>query len=95
MLPAGVTHYRGSRGENVRALAEALETNSTLTSLDLSRNGIGAEGAARLAAALKKNSTMTSLDISRNDIGPEGAESLATALEKKDDTRSALCSCAV
>ena len=71
VLPAGVIHYRGSQGEDVRALAAALETNTTVTSLSLGGTKVGAEGAARLAAALEKNSTMTSLDISRNDIGPK------------------------
>jgi Ran GTPase-activating protein (RanGAP) involved in mRNA processing and transport len=31
-----------------RVLADALQANTTLTSLNLQRNGVGAEGAARL-----------------------------------------------
>ena len=81
VLPAGVTHYHGQQGEDVRALAAALEKNSTVTSLDLVLNSIKDEGAERLAAALEKNSTVTRLILSGNDIGPEGVATLAAALE--------------
>ena len=53
-----------------------------MTSLNLTSNGIGTEGAAILAAALEKNSTLTSIDLHWNGIGNEGAASLAAALEK-------------
>ena len=55
VLLAGMTHYRGSRGQDVEVLAAALEKNSTLTSIDLDGNNIGDDGAASLAAALEKN----------------------------------------
>ena len=87
-LPAGITHYRGSQGQDVRALAAALEKNSTLTSIDLSYNNIGDEGVASMAAALEKNSTLTSIDLRANDIGVEGAASLAAALEKNSTLTS-------
>ena len=88
VLPAGITHYRGSRGQDVGVLAAALEKNSTLTSIDLRCNQVGDKGLASLAAALKKNSTLTRLDLIYNEIGPEGAVGLAAALEKNTTVTS-------
>jgi hypothetical protein len=49
-------------------LSQALQFNSSLTSLDLISNQIG-EGVARhLASALRFNSTLTSLPLSGNRI---------------------------
>merc|ERR1712129_202798 len=59
-----------------------LESNCTLTSLDLWFNRIGDQGAERLAAALESNSTLTSLQLEANDIGDQGAARLAAALER-------------
>ncbi len=59
----------------------ALDNNATLTSLDLSFNNIGAEGARSLAAALDNNATLMSLDLHYNNIGAQGARSLAAALD--------------
>ncbi|KAF9117739.1 hypothetical protein BGW39_001849, partial [Mortierella sp. 14UC] len=44
-------------GKEFGMLAEALKTNSALTTLDLQRNSIGSDGAKALAEALKINST--------------------------------------
>jgi hypothetical protein len=58
-----------------------LQTNTTLTSLDLENNDIGAAGATALATALQTNTTLTSLDLANNNIGAAGATALATALQ--------------
>jgi Leucine-rich repeat (LRR) protein len=50
-----------------------LHALTSLTSLDLSRNGIGADGARALAAL----TGLTSLDLSDNQIGADGARALA------------------
>ena len=62
-------------------LASALETNTTLTNLNLAHNNIGFAGAESLATALKTNTTLTNLDLSWNNLGPAGAELLATSLK--------------
>ncbi|KAL0208034.1 hypothetical protein P9112_010621 [Eukaryota sp. TZLM1-RC] len=63
------------------ALARALESNSTLTQLNLSDNNIADEGASSLARALESNYTLTQMNLSDNNIADEGASSLARALE--------------
>ena len=73
--------------EEAKALATALEKNTTLVSLDLYANNIGDEGAKALATALEKNTTLESLDLDVNTIGDEGAKALATALEKNTTIR--------
>ena len=62
-------------------LATALETNTTLTNLNLSGNNLGPSGAESLATALKTNTSLSNLNFSGNNLGPAGAESLATALK--------------
>ena len=61
-------------------LTRTLKVNTSLSSLDLSRNSIGNKGANLLAQALRVNTSLSSLDLSRNSIGIEGANSLAQAL---------------
>ena len=57
----------------------ALRTNTTLTSLNLINNDIGAAGATALATALQTNTTLTSLDLKRNRIGDAAAVALLSA----------------
>src|SRR3989338_6644607 len=53
---------------------------ATLTSLNLSSNQLGDEGAGRLAEALAFNSTLTNLNLKSNNVGDKGASRLAEAL---------------
>ena len=43
-----------------------------LSQLDLSRNGLGSEGAKSLAEALKVNASLTSINLKQNKLGDEG-----------------------
>lgn len=63
-------------------LAEALQRNNTLTSLNLRDNNIGDDGLAAIAVALKTNNTVTELDVEMNKIGNQGAVELADALRR-------------
>ena len=63
----------------MRPLVTALATNSTLTTLHLAVNDIGA-GAGRLASILASNSTLSTLVLNHNPIGAEAAGRLADAL---------------
>ena len=57
-----------------------LHHNTTLTTLDLSWNNIGVEGATALGVALHHNTTLTTLNLKYNNIGAEGATALGVAL---------------
>ncbi|KAH7054878.1 hypothetical protein BKA57DRAFT_452489 [Linnemannia elongata] len=56
--------------DGVKALAGALKTNKTLTTLDLMCNSIGSNGAKALAEALKTNS-MVAIDIFKDPLEAE------------------------
>ena len=58
-----------------------METNTTLSSLNLYYNNIGGEGATAIAKALETNTTLSELDLFENNIGDEGATAIAKALE--------------
>ena len=74
-------HGEGIVDAAAPVLAAVLETNTTLTNLELSDNNLGPAGAESLATALKTNTALTNLELSGNNLGPAGAESLATALK--------------
>ncbi|KAF8925408.1 hypothetical protein BGZ47_003281, partial [Haplosporangium gracile] len=61
--------------------AEALKTNSTLTTLNLRNNSIGDNGAVALAEALKINSALTTFNLKINPIRDNGAQALTKALK--------------
>ena len=62
------------------ALAQGLCT-SVLEKLDLSDNGIDAEGALALASMLRINKSLHELNLAFNSIGDTGAASIAEVLE--------------
>ena len=62
-------------------LAYALETNTTLTALNLTANELDNADFESLAAALGKNATLTSLELTHNELSHAGVNSLAAALE--------------
>ena len=72
-LHSRLVHILGKR------LSELLNETS-LTQLDLRRNGIGDAFAASLSEALTANSSLTNLNLSGNSIGAVGAASLCQAL---------------
>jgi hypothetical protein len=61
-------------------MAEALTTNSTLTTLNLGDNDIGDDGPKTMAEALATNSTLTTLHLGGNSIGDDGAKAMGEAL---------------
>jgi Ran GTPase-activating protein (RanGAP) involved in mRNA processing and transport len=70
-------------GEHLKAMADGLKKNHTLTTLNLGDNNIGANGAGALSKVLlrARSSTLTSLDLSDNLLNEEAVESIATMLE--------------
>src|SRR3990167_4029868 len=79
VLDLSVYTYMGHTA--TQALAEALKTNTFITTLDLWATNMSPEGAKALAEALKTNASITTLNLSYNDICPEGAKALAEALK--------------
>ena len=69
--------------QSAMLLAQALEKNTTLTSVNLSKNDIGNDGTMAIASVLeKKNTTLTSINLSCNDIDAEAVMAIAFAIEK-------------
>ncbi|GAA6095202.1 F-actin-uncapping protein LRRC16A isoform X1 [Tachysurus ichikawai] len=60
----------------------ALGSNSSLTRVDISGNGMGDLGAKMLAKALQINSKLRTIIWDRNNISPQGLQDVAAALEK-------------
>ena len=69
-------------GDNGLAhIATALQKNTTMRSLSISRCSISDEGAESLARTLAVNRSLQELDISGNKIGDNGITRIATALQ--------------
>ena len=66
--------------EGVRALAEALHTNTGLTDLKINDNGTDGEAAPALAKMLTMNTTLRELNVGGNRLGKEGGGLIADAL---------------
>ena len=64
----------------LRAFAQALKENATLTTLSLRGNAIGKEGARLLSEGLLVNHSVTSLNLAGNLVEADGARSLAAVL---------------
>lgn len=63
--------------DGVIELSLALAKNTAVTSLNLSRNGLSARGAAALRAVVSSNTTLRVLDVSHNPLDDRGALELA------------------
>lgn len=65
----------------MEGIAEALKTNTTLTSLNLGRNDLSVNDLKLLCNALNHNNHITDLDLQQNDININGAIELAMMLQ--------------
>ena len=62
-------------------LANALQYNHSLTTLNLAGNQVGDAGASALAKAIQNNHSLTNLGLGGNKVGDAGASALANALQ--------------
>ena len=67
--------------EGVKAVAEALKVNTTLTCIELAYNKIDDGRAKAIAEALKVNTSLTEIYLGENKIGDKGAKAIAAALK--------------
>ena len=63
------------------ALAEAMKHNSTITQLNLERNGLGTRDCTALAEVIKHNLTVRQLDLARNEPCTGDRTALAEAIK--------------
>ena len=74
--------YEGGRNRpKIDPLVDVLKHCVSISTLDISINFIGDEGATALAEVLKHTSRLNSLLIKGNLIGPTGAQALAKAMQ--------------
>lgn len=72
------------------AIAVGLKSpDSSIATLDLTKNKIGAEGAAALGDALRTNTTLTDLGMAKNPLEDAGCAAIADAVGA--NTESGLC----
>ncbi|CAH1269326.1 CARMIL1 [Branchiostoma lanceolatum] len=68
--------------ENLIPILNVLGSNNSLTSLDISGNGMGDFGARMLSKALQINSKLRTIMLDKNGITARGFQDLGAALEK-------------
>lgn len=71
-----------------RALAKVLWTNTSLTNLDLSRNGIDDQAGAYMARLLKRNTALKTICLGSNELGPVACRAFGDALCSNSTLRS-------
>ncbi|KAJ1554120.1 hypothetical protein HK096_004945 [Nowakowskiella sp. JEL0078] len=67
---------------DIEPISIELSRTTMLRFLDLSENGIDADGAELIASFLATNSTLRVLDLRDNKIMPEGAQAIAKAVKE-------------
>ncbi|KAF5833356.1 flagellar associated protein [Dunaliella salina] len=73
----------GMKLADCRNLAKALESNETLTYLDVSNNGLDDDKVRMLASGLVENMSITHLNISHNKVADRGMRALAKLLDMR------------
>lgn len=69
-------------------ILQGLAENSSVTDLDLSNNGAGAEVGVVAGQGLSVNRTLSNLSLARNKLGPSGVSSLAGPLRSLSQSLS-------
>jgi Ran GTPase-activating protein (RanGAP) involved in mRNA processing and transport len=77
----------GGTHDGIELLAEALQNNISLHTLDLSGNSIGIEGGQSIGSILA-NTRLTKIDLSKNTLGDEGTSEIAHALSTNQNLQT-------
>lgn len=72
--------------EGVKALAESLKVNTSLTSLTLGCNFVRDDGAKEISEALRVNTTLRSLNLYETEISDEGCRFIIDSLKMNNTT---------
>mmetsp|Transcript_11826 Transcript_11826/g.16520 ORF Transcript_11826/g.16520 Transcript_11826/m.16520 type:complete len:226 (-) Transcript_11826:1318-1995(-) len=73
--------------KHYQRLLSIVHSNTSLTHLDLTRNGLDSQMANLLGAMLEECNTLVHLNLSHNRIGEEGCVSIAEGIGKNQNTR--------
>ena len=75
--------YNGLQDEGVTAVCKGIQSNkdTKLASLNISRNGVGPEGAKSVAAMVAVTASLTKIDVRLNALGDDGKAALRKAVE--------------
>jgi len=76
--------HRNDGTHPIRRIGPVLQSNRTLTSIDLDSNSISPEGVVAIAEAVKTNRTLRLINLRQNNIGLRGAIAIAEALKIND-----------
>ncbi|KAI8805614.1 hypothetical protein BJ742DRAFT_901591 [Cladochytrium replicatum] len=82
-----VMKHHGLGPKGAQAIAEVLETNTTLTMLDLSDNWIES-GGEFIGKSLHTNYTLTHLNLSNNRLGAKGGKEMAEMLRENNTLKT-------
>jgi hypothetical protein len=78
--------------EGIKAVADALRVNASLTSLDLGYNKIGKEAVLNLVSIFKEKDQMQSVGLANVDLGNDGAKAVAKAVAEYVSVSASLTS---
>lgn len=78
--------WNGIRGKGASAMMRSVAALIALSTLRVSRNGIGDAG-VELGASLAENKSLTELDVACCRMGPEAARALAEGIQRNHSLR--------
>jgi len=70
----------------VKTLMDALQSNISVTKLDLTTNNVGKEGALSISILLQCNRTLSELILLRTNLGDDGVKDIMSTLASKNHT---------
>ena len=81
MLDASDNNMFGKKAKaGITAWADALNSSSSLTQLNLAENTLNANDVKIIATAISSNKALTSLNLGSNGLGAKGAKHIAEAI---------------
>jgi hypothetical protein len=89
--PGGFTHHAAYGPDPIQRLVLSLSKNTTLLSLNLSKNGLRRDGAVVLAEYIKANTSLLSLDISCNQLYLCGMYSFSSSCNEGEADLTGVC----